>query len=142
MRPQLVRLWGKERSISLVDNIRILEWLVVKCEPIIKACRKKDNAILRTLMKLPYMFVKKDSPAFLTLTSAGYSNEEITYANSAVLWDSRICERLNYDGILRKKIAAECCITWLNSEQEPNQVVLEYIGWLLTKYKNFFYQVS
>ena len=41
MRPQLVRLWGKERSISLVDNIRILEWLVVKCEPIIKACRKK-----------------------------------------------------------------------------------------------------
>lgn len=30
MRPQLVRLWGKERSISLVDNIRILEWLVVK----------------------------------------------------------------------------------------------------------------
>ena len=137
MRPQLVRLWGKERSISLVDNIRILEWLVVKCEPIIKACRKKDNAILRTLMKLPYMFVKKDSPAFLTLTSAGYSNEEITYANSAVLWDSRICERLNYDGIPAEKIAAECCITWLNSEQEPNQVVLEYIGWLLTKYKNF-----
>ena len=137
MRPQLVRLWGKERSISLVDNIGILEWLVVKCEPIIKACRKKDNAILRTLMKLPYMFVKKDSPAFLTLTSAGYSNEEITYANSAVLWDSRIRERLNYDGIPAEKIAAECCITWLNSEQEPNQGVLEYIGWLLTKYKNF-----
>lgn len=40
MFPHLVRLWGSERSISLIKNIGILEWLIVRCENIILKCKK------------------------------------------------------------------------------------------------------
>ena len=137
MFPQLVKLWGSERSISLIKNIGILEWLIVRYENVILKCKKRDNTILRTLMKFPYKFIKEGTTEFSTLSKAGYSREEIIYANSVVLWNGGIHKRLRYDGITAEKIAAKFCVTWLNHENEPDPEIIDYIGWLLSKYKVF-----
>lgn len=137
MRPQLSRLWGTGRSIPLEKNIALLEWLVVNGEEAIKECRKKDNAVLRALTKLPYMFIKEDSPVFSVLTETGYSKQEIALANSQLIWTPEIRDRLPFDGIPAEKIAAECCITCLNNPNELDGEICAYLEWLLRKYEKF-----
>lgn len=137
LQEKLFDLWGIHRSISLVTNIGILKWLIARCEPVIRSCRKKNNAVLRTLMKLPYQFVKLGSTEYAILHEAGYSHEEITFANSMVLWDRRIYDRISPDSIPGEKVATEFCHTWLNTEQEINDDILDYLGWILHRYEEF-----
>lgn len=86
MRPQIARLWGVDRTIPLLGNGRMLDWLLCNYKPVIAECRKKDNAVLRALLKLPGQFCKEGSALYKTLIDSGYSTLEIRYANSWMIW--------------------------------------------------------
>ena len=49
MHSQLLRLLGKERTLSLPENCGVLEWLVQHYAPYIKSYRGKSDLVLRTL---------------------------------------------------------------------------------------------
>lgn len=137
MRAQLSAAWGDRRTISLLPNVGILEWMTAQYKDVIKGCRKKESTVLRALMKLPYMFVKNDSPVYLTLSKAGYSKLEIAYANSQAIWQGAVRDRLDYNGIPAEKIAAEFGMTLINSTDAFDEDRFSYLKSLLVRYSSF-----
>ena len=103
MRPQIARLWGVDRTIPLLGNGRMLDWLLCNYKPVIAECRKKDNAVLRALLKLPGQFCKEGSALYKTLIDSGYSTLEIRYANSWMIWPCQNPVGLNPNGIPAEK---------------------------------------
>lgn len=88
-------------------------------------------------MKLPYMNMKPDSREFSVLHTAGYSMEEITMANSLVVWADRIPDRLSSKGIVAEKIAVACVRMLLNGPDGQPEEIYAYISWLFQVYKKF-----
>lgn len=137
MGSQLPRLFGSGRTISLEQNFGILEWLACRYARQIKASRTKDHLVLRTLLKLPYMNLRKDCREFAILLSCGYSAKEIALANSYAVWAERIRDRVSPNGIVAEKIAARCCVELLNSCEALSPEEYKYIGDLMNCYAEF-----
>lgn len=137
MRPQLIRLFGPDRTLSLEWNFGVLEWFIRIYTKEVKRYRGKADLVLRTLMKLPYMNMKADSREFTVLHTAGYSTEEIALANSLAMWADRIPDRLSAKGITAEKIATACVQTLLNHSEEQPKEIYAYIGWLFRFYGSF-----
>lgn len=137
MRPQLTRLFGPERTISMARDFGVLEWFIRFYAEEAKRYRGKNDLVLRTLMKLPYMNMKPDSREFSILLTAGYSMEEITLANSLAVWADRIPGRLSSKGITAEKIAAACVRMLLNCPDGQPEEIYAYIGWLFLVYQKF-----
>lgn len=137
MRPQLIRLLGPGRTISLAWDFGVLEWFIRFYAEEAKRYRGKSDLVLRTLMKLPHMNMKPDSREFSVLYTAGYSRKEIMLANSLAVWADRIPSRLSAKGIAAEKIAAACVRMLLNSPEEQPDEIYTYIGWLFRFYRKF-----
>ena len=135
--PELVRLLGMDRTLPVLDNASVYAWFVENYREQIKRCRKKDNAILRALIKLPTMYVKTDSPVYKVLKDHGYSEKEIIYANSHLILKNGLSEQLSYTSIPAEKVATEFCVTYLNDSEKHEQSVYDYIHHLFTLYKQF-----
>lgn len=137
MRPQLTRLFGPDRTLSLEWDFGVLEWFIRFYAEEAKRYRGKTDLVVRTLLKLPYMNMKPDSREFSILLTAGYSMEEITLANSLAVWADRIPGRLLSKGITAEKIAAACVRMLLNCPDGQPEEIYAYIGWLFLVYKKF-----
>ena len=137
MRPQLTRLFGPDRTLSLEWDFGVLEWFIRFYAEEAKRYRGKTDLVVRTLLKLPYMNMKPDSREFSILLTAGYSMEEITLANSLAVWADRIPGRLLSKGITAEKIAAACVRMLLNCPDGQPEEIYAYIGWLFLGYQKF-----
>ena len=137
MHSQLIRLFGAERTFSLVDNFGIIEWLFHFYGSQIKAYRGSQDKVLRTLAKLPTMFIKPGSREFETLCTAGYKKEEIAAANSFAVWSKRNKSRIPSYGVIAEKIAVSCCQAVLNSRDAIPDHLYDYVGGLLKTYEKF-----
>lgn len=137
MRPQIARLWGVDRTIPLLGNGRMLDWLLCNYKPVIAECRKKDNAVLRALLKLPGQFCKEDSALYKTLIDLGYSTLEIRYANSWMIWPCQNPVGLNPNGIPAEKAAAQFCIAALNQDEELPDEAFTHMERLYSMYCKF-----
>lgn len=137
MRPQLTRLFGPDRTLSLEWDFGVLEWFIRFYAEEAKRYRGKTDLVVRTLLKLPYMNMKPDSREFSILLTAGYSMEEITLANSLAVWADRIPGRLLSKGITAEKIAAACVRMLLNCPDGQPEEIYAYIGWLFLVYQKF-----
>ena len=137
MRPQLTRLFGPDRTLSLKWDFGVLEWFIRFYAEEAKRYRGKTDLVVRTLLKLPYMNMKPDSREFSILLTAGYSMEEITLANSLAVWADRIPGRLSSKGITAEKIAAACVRMLLNCPDGQPEEIYAYIGWLFLVYQKF-----
>ena len=137
MRPQLTRLFGPDRTLSLKWDFGVLEWFIRFYAEEAKRYRGKTDLVVRTLLKLPYMNMKPDSREFSILLTAGYSMEEITLANSLAVWADRIPGRLSSKGITAEKIAAACVRMLLNCPDGQPEEIYAYISWLFQVYKKF-----
>ena len=128
MHSQLLRLLGKERTLSLPENCGVLEWLVQHYAPYIKSYRGKSDLVLRTLTKFFRMNMKPDSREFSILTDAGYSGEEIILTNSLCVWADRIRDRISWNGTTAEKIASACCQMLLNQPDGLSEGLYAYVG--------------
>lgn len=137
MRPQLTRLFGPDRTLSLEWDFGVLEWFIRFYAEEAKRYRGKTDLVVRTLLKLPYMNMKPDSREFSVLHTAGYSMEEITMANSLAVWADRIPDRLSSKGIVAEKIAVACVRMLLNGPDGQPEEIYAYISWLFQVYKKF-----
>lgn len=137
MRPQIARLWGNDRTIPLFGNIRLLDWLLRIYKPAIVPCRKKDNAVLRALLKLPSQFFRENSAAYMTLVGAGYSDLEIRYANTWMIWPSWHPDRIDSFGIPSERAATQFCIAALNQEEELPAEAISHMEQLFNMHRKF-----
>ena len=137
MRPLLVKLWGEQRNFNLFENAGLLKWLIDYYEEEIMACRKRDNMMLRTLVKLAYKCIQPCSKEFETLEKAGYNEEEIAFCNSVLMWLLPRKNRIVEKGIVGEKISARCCITMINGKRKLGEDLYQYLFFLLEKYKKY-----
>lgn len=137
MQDQIMRQFSINRTFSLLKNAGVVEWMISRYQSEIKKCRRRDAAVIKALMKLPYMFVKEESAVFQTLYQGGYSRIEIAFANSYMVWSQRIYDAVCPDGIVAEKIAAECCVVCLNHDKELEKEFYDYLAMLFMIYKSF-----
>lgn len=137
MQDQIWKLFGINRTIPLLKNVGIIEWMISVYQPAIKMCKRREASVLKALMKLPYMFVKEESVVYQTLFQAGYSRIEIAFANSYMVWSKRIYGAVCPEGLVAEKIAAECCVVCLNHERELGKDIYDYLEVLFIRYRAF-----
>jgi len=137
MQSQLFRLWDKDHTVSLIENIGMLEWLIAEYEYEIRKCRKRECSLLKALTKLAGMHVKDGTSAFGTLIRAGYTGMEIAVANSCMVWTDKIYGGMDSDGMTAERIAADCCIAMINSDAPLSEQMYSYLSFLLKQYETF-----
>lgn len=137
MQQQLARFWSDKRSFLLFQNTGLLKWMLEEYAGEISACRKKDNAVLRTLVKLNSRYIRIDSQEAKKLQEAGYSVEEIAYGNSMLMHCSMNGGRIHKMDMTEERIAAQCCTVLLNSEMSLTQGMYSYLEWLLKEYRKY-----
>ena len=137
IKPQLLRLLGPERSMSVIHNARLFAWLIKMVSPILKKNRKKDMALFRALAKLPVSFVKEGNTAYSALLESGYSFDEIAYANYSLLLYRPVRETLLLDSITAERIAAQFTKIFINSADTHSEHTYDFLEKVLRRYEEF-----
>lgn len=136
-KPLLLRLLGKEHSISPMENMELFVWLIQWLRPQLKQFCTKDMALFRALCALPASFVKEGGRYYQILSDAGYTPLEIAYANMMAVW---LCPKgpgLNCDSVVTEKIAVNLFRQVLCAESSLSPDVYEQLNTLFARYKNF-----
>ncbi|MBP3254925.1 MAG: hypothetical protein J6M60_00325 [Clostridia bacterium] len=132
------RLLGKDKTISVIGNIGIYVWLIKNIYPIINSDRKKDNTLLKSLIKIPTGFQKNDTKVYIELFNNGYSNEEIVYLNYLILYYKTVPKAIVIgNSVVEEKIAIEFCKVFLNSPEVQNTNIYTLIDTILYRYREF-----
>lgn len=136
---QIIDLVGISKSISVIGNIGIYAWLIKNLYPLVKEDRKKDIALLKALVKIPTGLQKEDTTVYKQLINNNYNKEEIIYLNYLILYYDTIPDRIILgSSVIEEKIAANLCITLINSERNFEINIYDLIKQLLHKYKRFY----
>lgn len=101
---QLLCLLGNGHTVSVLGNMRALNWLISWLIPQIKGAKGKDLALFRTLAALPTSFVKPESKPYTVLTEHGYTPLKIAYANMMTVISQTADGVLRTDSIVTQKI--------------------------------------
>lgn len=137
-RKQIMKLIGKDKSISIFGNVGIYAWLIKNIYPLIYKDRKKDIAVLKAFIKIPTGFQQEDTTVYNELINNGYSKEEIAYLNYLILYYSTVPNNVRLgNSIVEEKIAINLCIILINSENSYEKHIYNLIRKILEKYDKF-----
>lgn len=142
LRPQFIRLLGKERMLSVFGNSGLYATLFREGGEAIRACRQKDNAILKSLLSLCDGYVRSDSRPDTVLRAHGYSRLEICFLNAALLWESNLALGFYLHGSPAEKLAVEFVTLALNAREKQPAAVMDFIELLLRKYARFEIKIN
>ena len=135
---QLNKLLGKSKTISVMDNCGIYNWLIKNLYPVIKNDRRKNLEIFKALISIPTSLIKDDSKTYKILLENGYSKEEISFLNYICIFFSSIPKTVRIGrSIVEEKIAVNFCTNILNSETTYSDEIYELIYTMLGEYSSF-----
>lgn len=137
LRDQIIELLGKKRTIGVINNIKLYSWFINRFYSIIKKDRKKDAAILKSLLILPTQLIKSNNSNYTILISNNYKEEEILYLNYGFLYYSLIPKTVRIgNSITEERIAINLCKTLLDSEYSCEESLYKLIDSILKKYEH------
>lgn len=135
LRPQMSVLLGTGRTMPVIGNMRLFDWLITNAAPHIKALRGKDTALLRALCALPTSYVKPEGRPYGVLEGNGYTALEIACMNTrAVL---TLTGGLGPDSLVTEKIVVGLFRTALNQPTPLPKEVYPALEDLFRKYRHF-----
>lgn len=137
LRDQIIELLGKKRTIGVINNIKLYSWFINRFYSIIKKDRKKDAAVLKSLLILPTQLIKSNNSNYTILISNNYKEEEILYLNYGFLYYSLIPKTVRMgNSITEERIAINLCKTLLDSEYSCEESLYKLIDSILKKYEH------
>lgn len=137
LRDQIIEFLGKKRTIGVINNIKLYSWFINRFYSIIKKDRKKDAAILKSLLILPTQLIKSNNSNYTILISNNYKEEEILYLNYGFLYYSLIPKTVRMgNSITEERIAINLCKTLLDSEYSCEESLYKLIDSILKKYEH------
>lgn len=135
---QLNNLFGESKTISVIDNCGIYNWIINALYPVIKGNRRKDIELFKALILIPTCLVKEDTKIYQVLVLNGYTKEEISLLNYISIFYSSIPKSVRIgNSIVEEKIAVNFCINILNSKESYSDEIYELIYTMLSDYYNF-----
>lgn len=137
LRDQIIELLGKKRTIGVINNIKLYSWFINRFYSIIKKDRKKEAAVLKSLLILPTQLIKSNNSNYSILISNNYKEEEILYLNYGFLYYSLIPKTVRMgNSITEERIAINLCKTLLDSEYSCEESLYKLIDSILKKYEH------
>lgn len=136
-KPQLLRLLGSARTMTVVGNRQLLAWIIAKLQPVVKSMRGKDIALFRALCALPTSFVKRESKPHSTLLEHGYTPLEIVYLNIGVIQYRLSSDALRLDSITTEKIVIDLFDQAMNQESPLAPEMYLALSDLLSQFEEF-----
>ena len=140
LRDQIIELLGKKRTIGVINNIKLYSWFINRFYSIIKKDRKKEAAVLKSLLILPTQLIKSNNSNYSNysiLISNNYKEEEILYLNYGFLYYSLIPKTVRMgNSITEERIAINLCKTLLDSEYSCEESLYKLIDSILKKYEH------
>ena len=137
LRDQIIELLGKKRTIGVINNIKLYSWFINRFYSIIKKDRKKEAAVLKSLLILPTQLIKSNNSNYTILISNNYKEEEILYLNYGFLYYSLIPKTVRMgNSITEERIAINLCKTLLDSEYSCEESLYKLIDSILKKYEH------
>ena len=136
-KPQLLRLLGCARTMTVVGNRQLLAWIIAKLQPVVKSMRGKDIALFRALCALPTSFVKRESKPHSILLEHGYTPLEIVYLNIGVIQYRPSSNTLRRDSIVTEKIVIDLFDQAMNQEAPLAPEMYLELSDLLSQYEEF-----
>lgn len=134
---QLLRLLGNGHTVSVLGNMRALNWLISWLIPQIKGAKGKDLALFRTLAALPTSFVKPESKPYTVLTEHGYTPLEIAYANMMTVMSQTADGVLRTDSIVTQKIVIALFKAVLGCQEPLTAEVYDLLSDIYRRYARF-----
>lgn len=135
---EIIKLIGKEKTISVIGNIGIYVWLIKTLYPLISKSRKKDMSLLKALISVPTGFQKENTKVYKELIENNYSKEEIAYLNYLILYYDTVPKSINLGySIVEEKIALNLCKLFINSENSYSEEIYNFLDNIMTKYSKF-----
>ncbi|MEY8312879.1 hypothetical protein AALA61_13010 [Oscillospiraceae bacterium 42-9] len=135
LRPQLNALLGAGRTLPVIGNTRLFDWLISHALPHIKAMRGKDTALLRALCALPGSYVKPGSRPWGVLESQGYTAFETACLNTRAALTLE--GGLGPDSLVTEKIVVGLFKTALGQPDPLPEEVYQSLERLFYKYSRF-----
>lgn len=136
-KPQLLKLMAGERTLPVIGNTRIYNWLITCLQPIIKSNRSKDMLLFRVFCALPVSNVKPGSRNHTVLLQHGYSTLEIAYANAMVIQHQTAVGVLARHSMVTEKIIINLFHTALSDPTTLPEEAYQKLGELFDAYKKF-----
>ncbi len=138
LQEQLESLIGKNRTISVMENAGIYNWIIKNLYSVIKSNRKKGIELIKTIVKIPTGLIKEDSKVYNILIDNKYTKEEIAFLNYRLIYYQSIPNIVKIgNSIVEEKIAINFCKKILNSENTYTDDVYELIMTMLDEYRRF-----
>ena len=137
IKEQLLRLLDNGRTVSVLGNMRTLNWLITWLIPRIKAARGKNLALLRAFAALPTSFVKPESRPYSVLAEHGYTPLEIAYANMMTVMSQTADGVLYTDSVVTQKIAVALFQEVLGCNEPLTAEVYDLLSDIYRKYARF-----
>lgn len=135
---QLKEFLGKAKTISVIKNYGIYNWLIRALYPILKNNRKKGLDLFKAIITIPTCLIKQDSKIFKTFIDNDYTKEDISFLNYICIFYATIPKTVRISrSIVEEKIAIEFCINILNSNVKYSNDIYESILIMLSDYYNF-----
>ena len=136
-KPQLLKLFGAERTVSVFQNAGLYIWFLKQSETLIRQSRKKDMRLCKALLQVRESFIKPETSAYKILQEQGYSHEEILYLNFILIDYLKLSNKISADGITGEKIAVEFCKCFLNSTDPYSENIYWLINQAFQMYQTF-----
>lgn len=136
-RPQLLRLLGKGRTVSVLGNATIWSWVTMWLAPNLKGIRSKDMALFRALCALPTSHIKAGNRHYSILLSHGYAPLEISYASTMSILSQMAEGCLRSDSIATEKIVVDLFREVLSCENPMSPDVYDQLTQIYHMYERF-----
>lgn len=134
---QLLHLLGSKRTLPVLGNMRLLNWLITWLIPHVKSVRGKDMALFRALTALPTSFVRPDSKPYSVLQEHGYTPLEIAYANMMAVLSQTAKGVLSLGSIVTQKIVVALFQEVLRHSENLSPEVYDLLTEIYKKYARF-----
>lgn len=138
LKDQIISLIGRNKTISSINNVKIYAWLINNFFSVIKKERKKDVALLKTLLIIPTKQIKDNSEEYKILIENNYKKEEIMYLNYSLLYFVNTPKKVRLGkSITEERIAINLCKIILNNTNQQHIALYELIKNMLIEYRYF-----
>lgn len=135
---QLNNLLGKSKTIFVMENYGIYNWLINVLYPVLNKDRRKGIELFKAIVSIPTGLIKEVSKEYKTLVNNGYTKEEISFLNYISIFFVSIPKKVRIGkSIVEEKIAVNFCINILNSKIAFSDEIYQLIFTMLDDYYTF-----
>lgn len=137
LKPQLLRLFGSGRSLPVLGNAYLFNWLIVKLKPVLKTSRGNDMALFRAMCALPASYVKHGDKHHRLLLQCGYTPLEIVYLSAMAVQYQSADHVLGLNSVVTEKIIVALFNEALSCKNAFDSTVYEHLSALYIRYAHF-----